>query len=100
MRLDIKIAIPKFGNSASNKIKQNPNKYRNLGLQNSIFKILDCHLKLLLDNWTEKHNLICDNQGGFRNDGGTLEQIFILQRAFISSKSLYQVRTGLNPLEN
>ena len=89
MRLDIKVAIPKFKSTAKLSIKQNPDKYRNLGLQNSIYKILDGHLKILLDQWCEKHEIIHQNQGGFQKNSGTLEQIFILQQAFIKSESLY-----------
>ena len=89
MKRDIKIALPKFKNNASDATKRDAYQYRNLGLQNSLFKILDAILNLHLSNWNNKCNIIHPLQGGFSRSKGTVENIFIFQEAFHQSKALH-----------
>ena len=89
MKREIKTAIPKYRASASSLTKEDPSNYRNLGLQNSLFKILDAIVKLQLDRWVIDKNLLHLHQGGFQNEKGTLEHIYVFQEAFAQTKQLY-----------
>ena len=82
LKLDIKTPLPKFGEKASDIDQRNPAKYRPIALQNSMYKILDGHIKEALEQHNKIHNHIAINQGGFKQKEGTIEHLFVLQNIF------------------
>ena len=91
MTRDTKITIPKYSNNASLSTKQNPTNYRNIGLQNAQFKIFDAILKNKLTKWFKDTNQIHLLQGGFQENKGTLEQIYVLNEVFHHTKKLHTI---------
>lgn len=89
MNIDIKTPFPKYDTTATEETKQDPTKYRPIALQNSIYKILDGCIKIVLEKHNEEHNIIASNQGGFKQKEGTIEHLFVIQNLFHHNNTLY-----------
>ena len=89
MKLNVNIALPKYDSTVSSETKQNPSKYRYIGLQTSIFKIMDHVINSTLDSWQLSNQIIYKSQGGFQKQRGTMEQLFILQHMFYCTRNFY-----------
>lgn len=89
LKLNVNVALPKYQHNAKLVIKQDPSKYRYIGLQTSVFKIFDWILNNQLDQWQNEHHIIHESQGGFQRDRGTIEQLFLLQHTFDINSHLY-----------
>ena len=75
LKLDIKVPFPKYETDAHKTTKQDPAKYRPIALQNSMYKILDGCIKSSLERHDKQHQIIHDNQGGFKQREGTIENL-------------------------
>ena len=89
LKVDIKVPIPKYQPGAHRLIKQDPSNYRPLALQNCMYKILDGCLKIKLERHNEMNRIIYPNQGGFKKQEGTTEQLFVMQNLFQYNEKLY-----------
>ena len=89
LKLNVNVALPKYDHLAKTSVKQNPSKYRYIGLQTSVFKIFDWVVNSQLDAWQSQNNIIHASQGGFQRQRGTTEQLFCLQHAFNYNRHLY-----------
>ena len=58
--------------------KIDPFNYRGIMLLNVTSKLYEAILEKRLNEWTEKKNIINEEQGGFRKERGCPDQIFII----------------------
>ena len=83
------IIVPIFKGGDINDAKN----YRGITLINSIAKIYSQVLLNRLTKWSEKHNIIIENQFGFQKGKSTIDNLFILQtiinKTLATNKKLY-----------
>ena len=89
LKLNVNVALPKYQHNSELHVKQDPSKYRYIGLQTSVFKIFDWILNNQLDQWQTANHIIHESQGGFQRNRGTIEQLLVLQHAFDINANLY-----------
>ena len=89
MKVDIKVLMPKFKSGAHHTTKQHPSNYRLIALQNYIHKMPDGCVKIHLEQHNETPKIIFPNQGGFKKQEGTTEQLFVVQNLFQYNEKLY-----------
>ena len=65
--------IPFFKSGTSS----NPSNYRTRAILSNVVKLYAALLRNRLNNWSEEHAIIADNQAGFRKGRSTLDLIFI-----------------------
>lgn len=58
--------------------KQSFHNYRGIALQSNVCKILTSIMNTRITDWLEDHNILADEQAGFRRNRSCLDQIFIL----------------------
>merc|ERR1719273_111544 len=66
--------------------KRDPLNYRGIALLNTISKIYEAILNNRLYRWCEDNDIILEEQGGFREERGCADQIFILSSILKSRK--------------
>ena len=85
LKLDIKNPHPKYTQNVDINIKKKTQNQRPITLQNNLYKILDGNIKKTLEELNTKQNIIFPEQGGFKKQEGTIEQVFVLQNIFHSN---------------
>jgi hypothetical protein len=74
--------------------RANINDYRPITLTNSISKLFELLLLARLTAWSDKMQLLAEEQGGFRAGRSTMDQIFTLHEILASRKE-HRVKTYL-----
>ena len=84
---------------------QKPNKdplsfekgYRKIGLENSLYKVWTSMVNQSMANFAEKHNILSNEQGGFRAHRSTQEQLelftMLLEDARLCGKDIYLLQS-------
>ena len=89
LKVDIKVPIPKFQPGAHRMTKQDLSNYMPIAFQNCMYETLDGCLKIKLEQHNEMNNIIYPNQGDFKKQEGTTEQLFVIQNLFQYNEQLY-----------
>ena len=66
--------------------RRNPLNYRGITLLSVVSKVYTSILNQRLTNWCEKNNIIVEEQGGFRQGRGCVDQIYVLTGIINSRK--------------
>jgi hypothetical protein len=69
--------FPIYKNEVGNDVR-NPLSYRGITLLSVVGKVYTTILNQRLSNWAEKHNVLAEEQGGFRPGRGCDDQLFVL----------------------
>ena len=88
MKVDIKKPLPKYGPQASKEERARAENYRPIALQCASMKIMDGLIKNRIELLDKENEYISINQGGFKKEEGSLENLYALQEVFDRNEKL------------